>query len=114
MGLKATSWPAPTKSPCILRQNRPNRQRNGYPESRPHRSAAAYSHLTQPLSNGYDPATLAIRANVVAATHGETVEQLLGSGDALAIHQQFELSQPRLTTLLLPPPAALKALLVFG
>ena len=38
-----------------------------------------------------------INANVAAATHGESVQELLGSGDATIPYQAFTLRQPPLT-----------------
>lgn len=40
--------------------------------------------LERSLSRRYLPGTLIVRGNVVAASHGETVEQVLGSGDGRA------------------------------
>lgn len=42
-------------------------------------------------------AEVTINANVAAATHGESVEEVLGSGDARLPFQSFELAQPPLT-----------------
>ncbi|HEY9659076.1 MAG TPA: putative baseplate assembly protein, partial [Allocoleopsis sp.] len=53
--------------------------------------------LTEPLQNSYDPATVQIHANVVPATHGETVTEVLGSGDSSQDHQRFGLKKPPLT-----------------
>lgn len=53
--------------------------------------------LQEKLTYSYDPATVAIHANVAEATHGETVEEVLGSGDGNEIHQQFALTKPPLT-----------------
>lgn len=53
--------------------------------------------LASPLANVYDRATLRINANVAAATHGESVKELLGSGDATLSYQSFTLRQPPLT-----------------
>jgi hypothetical protein len=53
--------------------------------------------LASPLANVYDRATLRINANVAAATHGESVKELLGSGDATIAYQSFVLRQPPLT-----------------
>jgi hypothetical protein len=53
--------------------------------------------LAGPLSNVYDRATVRINANVAAATHGESVKELLGSGDATLTYQSFALRQPPLT-----------------
>ncbi len=53
--------------------------------------------LQQPLKYAYDPATVSIYANVVQATHGETVEEVLGSGDGSTPNQRFMLKKPPLT-----------------
>ena len=53
--------------------------------------------LAGPLAHVYDRATLRLNANVAAATHGETVRELLGSGDATVAYQRFTLRQPPLT-----------------
>ncbi|MEB3294492.1 MAG: putative baseplate assembly protein, partial [Synechococcales bacterium] len=53
--------------------------------------------LMEPLKNAYDPAKVNISANVVMASHGETVVEVLGSGDGTQTHQRFTLQQPPLT-----------------
>jgi hypothetical protein len=53
--------------------------------------------LASPLKKSYDPASVRIYANVVEATHGETVEEILGSGNGAEVHQTFALSKPPLT-----------------
>lgn len=53
--------------------------------------------LQEPLKYAYDPATVNIYANVVQATHGETVEEVLGSGDGSTPNQRFMLKKPPLT-----------------
>jgi len=53
--------------------------------------------LASPLAYVYDRATVRINANVAAATHGESVQELLGSGDATSPYQSFTLGQPPLT-----------------
>ena len=50
-----------------------------------------------PLTYTYKPKTVSINANVAEATHGETVEEVLGSGNAVIPFQQFTLRQPPLT-----------------
>ncbi|MEQ4208810.1 hypothetical protein [Actinopolymorpha sp. B9G3] len=52
--------------------------------------------LDRELSTAVDPQTLRVLANTVDATHGETVGQVLGSGDGRAPFAQF---QPRRTPL---------------
>ncbi|BAU12714.1 hypothetical protein LEP3755_32450 [Leptolyngbya sp. NIES-3755] len=54
----------------------------------------------QPLKHCYDPSTVTIHANVVAATHGETIAdtiEVLGSGDGNVANQTFVLRKPPLT-----------------
>lgn len=53
--------------------------------------------LSAPLRNSYDPETVTINANVVEATHGQTVAtEVLGSSDGSA-NQSFTLNKPPLT-----------------
>jgi len=54
------------------------------------RFAAALEHV-------YERATVRINANVAPATHGETVTEILGSGDAREPDAQFSLRQAPLT-----------------
>lgn len=54
--------------------------------------------LKNSLEYYYDRATLTINANVVAATHGETVGiEVLGGGDGAQPNQRFSLKKPPLT-----------------
>jgi hypothetical protein len=53
--------------------------------------------LATPLSYCYKRSTVAINANVAKATHGETRNETLGSGDASMSLQSFTLRQPPLT-----------------
>lgn len=53
--------------------------------------------LTQPLAHVYLRATLQICGNVALATHGETVAEILGDGDATRTFQRFELKSGPLT-----------------
>ena len=53
--------------------------------------------LKESIKNSYDPSTVSILANVVEATHGETVEEVLGSGEGHLKHQAFTLKKPPLT-----------------
>ncbi|MDJ0579761.1 putative baseplate assembly protein [Crocosphaera sp.] len=61
--------------------------------------------LKDPLKNAYDPQTVTIYGNVVPATHGETVEEILGSGDGNATNQTFTLQEPPLTYISAPTPS---------
>ncbi|WP_323001809.1 putative baseplate assembly protein [Denitromonas sp.] len=58
-----------------------------------------YTHLKlkAPLQQVYARDALRINANVAPATHGETVEAILGSGDGSAANQRFALGQAPLT-----------------
>lgn len=49
------------------------------------------------LVYGYTRSTVTVNANVVGATHGETVREVLGGGDASQAHQRFTLRKPPLT-----------------
>ena len=53
--------------------------------------------FTTDLSRAYDRATTRINGNVVDATHGETVQEILGGGDASVANQSFMLKQRPLT-----------------
>lgn len=53
--------------------------------------------LAGALIHVYERTTLRINANVAAATHGESVKEPLGSGDASVPYQQFTLRQPPVT-----------------
>jgi hypothetical protein len=59
----------------------------------------SYTQITlqKGLTHSYIRDTVTLNANVAHATHGETVEELLGSGDASQPHQAFVLRQPPLT-----------------
>ena len=53
--------------------------------------------LTSETAYRYDRTTLRINANVALATHGQTVHEELGSGDATRTFQTFTLKKPPLT-----------------
>ena len=53
--------------------------------------------FAQPLRRIYDRATVTVNANTVSATHGETVHEILGSGDATNPALQFTTKQSPLT-----------------
>jgi hypothetical protein len=50
--------------------------------------------LQKSLVHGYVRSSLKISANVVHATHSETVNEVLGNGDASIAHQRFMLKKP--------------------
>lgn len=53
--------------------------------------------LELPLAHSYVRRTVSINANVALATHGETVRDILGGGEAARAFQRFTLRQPPLT-----------------
>lgn len=53
--------------------------------------------VTPPLLKSYARASFSLNANVARATHGETVSEILGSGDAAQTFQQLALKQKPLT-----------------
>jgi hypothetical protein len=55
--------------------------------------------LSQAMSRIYDRSTVTVNANAVDATHGETVQEILGSGDATNSALSFTLKQVPLTYL---------------
>lgn len=59
----------------------------------------------------YRRASLRVHGNVVRATHGETRDELLGSGDAAQALQHFTLKQPPLTFVSAPTAAGAESTL---
>ncbi|MEH1828438.1 MAG: putative baseplate assembly protein [Nostoc sp.] len=53
--------------------------------------------LVQSLKNIYVRSTVILNGNAILATHGETVQEVLGSGNASQAYQTFTLRQPPLT-----------------
>lgn len=53
--------------------------------------------LAQPLSRIYDRPTVTVNANAVSATNGETMQEILGNGDATKADLAFTLRQSSLT-----------------
>lgn len=53
--------------------------------------------LSAPLAHCYDRTTVRVNANVAPATHGETVNEILGSGDARLPNARYVLKQLPLT-----------------
>jgi hypothetical protein len=64
-----------------------------------------FIHLAEPPAYRYRRSTLKIYGNVVRATHGETRNEVLGSGDGSKLLQTFPLRQPPVTYLAAPTPA---------
>ncbi len=61
--------------------------------------------LKAPLQNSYDRETALINANVARATHGDTKNEVLGSGDGSKPFQKFQLKQNPLTFVSAPTPS---------
>lgn len=61
-------------------------------------------HLSHPLQHAYIPSSLKIFGNVVRAGHGETRQEVLGSGQGTRANQSFMLKQGPLTYVSAPVP----------
>jgi Baseplate J-like protein/Repeat of unknown function (DUF346) len=59
------------------------------------------------LQHSYRRETVTISANVVLATHGASVQEVLGSGDASGPNQTFSLKRPPLTYVSAPTPSGI-------
>ena len=67
--------------------------------------AGAVLTVAPPLKHRYQRDSFSLNANVAAATHGETVQEVLGSGNASQPNQEFSLRQPPLTYTSSPTPS---------
>jgi hypothetical protein len=67
--------------------------------------------LEQKLVYSYLRSSLEISANVVHATHGETVKEVLGNGDATAANQSFILKKPPTTFVSARTPSGVESTL---
>lgn len=67
--------------------------------------------LSEPLRSTYDRSTVTLHANVARATHGETVREVLGSGDGAQANLRFALKKPPLTYVSAPTPSGAKSTL---
>ncbi|HEY9755160.1 MAG TPA: putative baseplate assembly protein, partial [Oculatellaceae cyanobacterium] len=61
--------------------------------------------LEKALQNSYDPFTVVINANIARATHGETVHEVLGSGNGAQANQRFTLKKQPVTYVSAPTPS---------
>jgi hypothetical protein len=75
------------------------------PDAVAHVRDRTHLRLQAPLRNVYDRATVTVNANVAPATHGETVTEIVGSGDASQPDQRFPLKQVPLTYVRAPTPS---------
>jgi hypothetical protein len=68
-----------------------------------------YAHtqikLQSPLSYCYERASATVNANVALVTHGQSVSEILGSGNASTPNQSFTLRQSPLTYIQAPTPS---------
>ncbi len=67
--------------------------------------------FTQGLTYGYNRKTVTFNANVARATHGETVQEVLGSGDGAQANQRFTLNRTPLTHVAAPTPSGAESTL---
>jgi len=66
---------------------------------------------TKLKNNSYVRDTVSINANIASATHGETVQEVLGGGDASQPYQRFTLRQPPMTYISAPTPSGAESTL---
>jgi hypothetical protein len=85
--------------------HKPYFRNQGPPPKHPGDSVHTFIWLAKPLSYCYRRGAIAIHANVVKATHGETHAESLGSGDGARANQAFELKHSPLTHLAVPTPS---------
>ncbi|HEU4768185.1 MAG TPA: putative baseplate assembly protein, partial [Pyrinomonadaceae bacterium] len=78
---------------------------NGEPVELKGENLHTFLRPAQPPAYRYRRSTVKIFGNVVRATHGETRNEVLGSGDGSKVLQSFQLLQPPLTYLPAPTPA---------
>ena len=78
---------------------------------RPGDKAHTTLELAQPLDFTYDRKTVKVYANVAKATHGATVRETIGSGDARKAFQTFTLRQVPLTCVPAPTPSGAESTL---
>ena len=72
-----------------------------------------FTNLTfaERLQFSYQRSTVAINANVTAATNGATVQEVLGNGDGSKAHQSFTLKKTPLTYVAAPTPTGVASTL---
>ena len=84
---------------------------NGNGRERPTDTLHTRLILAEPLAYTYKRESVAINANVAKATHGETLQETLGSGDAAKPFQTFTLGQTLLTFVAAPTPSGVESTL---
>jgi predicted phage baseplate assembly protein len=83
----------------------------GFDPDRPNDQIHTTLILATPTAYQYKRDTLTIYGNVVKATHGETRNEILGSGDGAQELQSFTLKQPPLTFVAAPTAAGAESTL---
>ncbi len=83
----------------------------GSPPPLPDDKTHTFLKLSESLAYCYRRDTVSIYANVTKATHGETRNEVLGSGDGSRAFQEFQLRQSPLTYLAAPTPAGAESTL---
>lgn len=71
----------------------------------------SFLQLEKPLEYAYKRDTVTVYGNVIKATHGETRQEVLGSGDSGQSFQRFTLRQPPLTFVSAPTPSGIDSTL---
>jgi len=77
---------------------------HGYDATLPGDKTHTTLHLATDLAYGYKRESVVVSGNVVHATHGETRDEILGSGDGAQSLQAFTLKQKPLTFVAAPTP----------
>lgn len=97
----------------IVSPERPNTSTaNGSPPiAIPGDKTHSFLQLEKPLEYRYKRDTVTVYSNVVKATHGETRQEVLGSGDSGQSFQRFTLRQPPLTFVSAPTPSGVDSTL---
>jgi hypothetical protein len=74
------------------------------PANLPNDTVHTFVKLATPLTYSYRRSTFTLYGNVMRATHGQTNQETLGSGDATQTFQRFALKSPPLTYVSAPTP----------
>jgi hypothetical protein len=100
-GIHQVSAPAQTTTGGSGGTSQGNTQLVNLPDDKTH----TFLKFASPLAYSYKRDTVTIYGNVAKATHGETRNEVLGSGDGSKTLQSFSLKQSPLTYLAAPTPA---------
>jgi len=108
VGVVSGAREVPTVSP-----ERPNTStvKDPPPTAIPGDKTHSFLQLEKPLEYAYKRDTVTVYGNVVKGTHGETRQEVLGSGDSGQSFQQFTLRQPPLTFVSAPTPSGVDSTL---